>query len=111
MQQRGPAAGVGRDDIGRARLDGQVGAAVLDVAARLADLPPRLTRETRSIDAGARLSLAPCVKQLLAPTADRLEELADGAKFLHDHRLAEGAGQLAGDGGRVALPDGSSPMG
>jgi endo-1,4-beta-mannosidase len=50
------------------------------IAARLADLPPRLTRETAGIEEGARLYLAPSVKQLLAPTADRLEELAnDGA--------------------------------
>jgi endo-1,4-beta-mannosidase len=51
------------------------------VAARLADLPPRLTRETTGIEDGARLYLAPSVKQFLAPTAARLEELAsaDGA--------------------------------
>jgi endo-1,4-beta-mannosidase len=53
------------------------------IAARLADLPPRLTRETRSIEEGARLYLAPCVKQLLAPTADRLEELADGGACVY----------------------------
>ena len=44
------------------------------VAARLADLPPELTRETTGIEEGARLYLAPSVKQLLAPTAARLEE-------------------------------------
>jgi endo-1,4-beta-mannosidase len=51
------------------------------VAARLADLPPRLTRETTGVEDGARLYLAPSVKQFLAPTAARLEELAtrDGA--------------------------------
>jgi hypothetical protein len=51
------------------------------VAARLADLPPRLTRETTGIENGARLYLAPSVKQFLAPTAPRLEALAsrDGA--------------------------------
>jgi endo-1,4-beta-mannosidase len=51
------------------------------VAARLADLPPKLTRETTGIEDGARLYLAPSVKQFLAPTAARLEELAsrDGA--------------------------------
>ena len=51
------------------------------VAARLADLPPRLTRETAGIEGGARLYLAPSVKQFLAPTGARLEELAsaDGA--------------------------------
>jgi endo-1,4-beta-mannosidase len=49
-------------------------------AARLADLPPRLTRETSGIEPGARLYLAPSVKQLLAPTAEDLEQLAaDGA--------------------------------
>jgi endo-1,4-beta-mannosidase len=53
------------------------------VAARLADLPPKLTRETQSIEAGARLYLAPCVKQLLAPTADRLEELADAGACVY----------------------------
>jgi len=46
------------------------------VAARLADLPPKLTRETTGIEDGARLYLAPSVKQFLAPTAARLEELA-----------------------------------
>jgi endo-1,4-beta-mannosidase len=49
-------------------------------AARLADLPPRLTRETTGIEPGARLYLAPSVKQVLAPTADDLQQLAeDGA--------------------------------
>jgi endo-1,4-beta-mannosidase len=49
-------------------------------AARLADLPPKLTRETNGIEPGARLYLAPSVKQILAPTADDLEKLAsDGA--------------------------------
>lgn len=59
-----------------------VGRALLQsyIAARLADLPPRLTRETTGIEPGARLYLAPSVKQLLAPTAGLLEELArDGA--------------------------------
>ena len=50
------------------------------IAARLADLPPKLTRETDGIEPGARLYLAPSVKQFLAPTAAALEELAnDGA--------------------------------
>ncbi len=49
-------------------------------AARLADLPPVLTRETDGIEPGARLYLAPSVKQLLATTAGELEQLAaDGA--------------------------------
>ena len=41
------------------------------LAARLADLPPRLTRESDGIEPGARLYLAPSVKQILAPTAAR----------------------------------------
>jgi endo-1,4-beta-mannosidase len=50
------------------------------VSARLADLAPALTRESQGIDPGARLYLAPSVKQLLAPTAAALERLAgDGA--------------------------------
>ena len=50
------------------------------ISARLADLPPRLTRETNGIEPGARLYLAPSVKQFLAPTAAALEQLAsDGA--------------------------------
>src|SRR6185437_6506153 len=32
-------------------------------------------------------------------------EVGADAELLHDHRLGERAGQLAGDGGRVALPD------
>jgi endo-1,4-beta-mannosidase len=47
------------------------------VSARLADLPPRLTRESDGIEPGARLYLAPSVKQLLASTADTLQSLAD----------------------------------
>jgi endo-1,4-beta-mannosidase len=50
------------------------------VAARLADLPPKLTRETDGIEPGARLYLAPSVKQFLASTPAALEKLAeDGA--------------------------------
>ena len=50
------------------------------VAARLADLPPKLTREADGIEPGARLYLAPSVKQFLAPTPAALERLAeDGA--------------------------------
>jgi endo-1,4-beta-mannosidase len=50
------------------------------VSARLADLPPRLTRETTGIEPGARLYLVPSAKQILAPTAAALEKLAnDGA--------------------------------
>jgi endo-1,4-beta-mannosidase len=49
------------------------------VSARLADLAPALARESGGIEAtgdGARLYLAPSVKQLLAPTAAALERLA-----------------------------------
>jgi endo-1,4-beta-mannosidase len=50
------------------------------VSARLADLPVAVTREGGGIGGDARLYLAPSVKQLLAPTAARLERLAaDGA--------------------------------
>jgi endo-1,4-beta-mannosidase len=50
------------------------------LTARLADLPPRLTREAAGIEPGARLYLAPSVKQFLATTAATLERLAaDGA--------------------------------
>jgi len=47
------------------------------VSARLADLPPKLTRESTGIEPGARLYLAPSVKQILAPTAGTLEALAE----------------------------------
>ena len=47
------------------------------VSARLADLPPKLTRETTGIEPGARLYLAPSVQQFLAPTASVLHSLAD----------------------------------
>ncbi len=53
------------------------------ISARLADLPPALTRETRGIEPGARLYLAPSVKQILAPTADALEELAEGGATVY----------------------------
>jgi endo-1,4-beta-mannosidase len=46
------------------------------ISARLADLAPALTRETTGIDPTARLYLAPSVKQVLATTADAIEELA-----------------------------------
>jgi endo-1,4-beta-mannosidase len=50
------------------------------VSARLADLPAALARESSGIGAegspGARLYIAPSVKQLLAPTARTLERLA-----------------------------------
>jgi endo-1,4-beta-mannosidase len=47
------------------------------ISARLADVPPKLTRESTGIEGGARLYLAPSVKQILAPTASVLEELAE----------------------------------
>jgi len=50
------------------------------ISARLADLAPALTRETAGLEPGARLYLAPSVKQVLATTAGALEQLArDGA--------------------------------
>jgi len=51
------------------------------VSARLADLPPALVRESTGIEPGAKLYLAPSVKQLIATTAAELERLAaaDGA--------------------------------
>jgi endo-1,4-beta-mannosidase len=47
------------------------------ISARLADLPPRLTRESAGIEPGAKLYLAPSVKQILAPTAAAFERLAE----------------------------------
>ena len=52
-------------------------------AARLADLPVALTRETGGIGEDARLYLAPSVKQLLAPTAATLEQLAAGGATVY----------------------------
>ncbi len=50
------------------------------VSARLADLAPAPVRESSGLAKGARLYLVPSVKQLLAPTATTLEQLAaDGA--------------------------------
>ncbi len=53
------------------------------ISARLADLPPKLTRESTGIEQGARLYLAPSVKQLLAPTAAVLEALASGGATVY----------------------------
>jgi endo-1,4-beta-mannosidase len=53
------------------------------IGARLADLAPALTRETTGIDKGAKLYLAPSVKQLLAPAADVLEKLAKGGATVY----------------------------
>ena len=50
------------------------------ICARLADLPPALTRESDGIGGDARLYLVPSSKHLLGPTWRRLEALAaDGA--------------------------------
>jgi endo-1,4-beta-mannosidase len=50
------------------------------VSARLANLPTALARESGGLSGDARLYLLPSVKQVLAPTAARLAELAaDGA--------------------------------
>lgn len=50
------------------------------IAARLADLPLAITRESDGIGTDAKLYLVPSTKQLLAPTWYRLAELAaDGA--------------------------------
>ncbi|MGP4111193.1 cellulase family glycosylhydrolase [Streptomyces sp. 4N509B] len=47
------------------------------IAARLADAPPAVVRESDGpLPSGARLYLVPSVKQLLSPTWFRLEELA-----------------------------------
>ncbi len=53
------------------------------VSARLADLAPALVRESRAVTPGARLYLAPSVKQLLAPTATALEQLASGGACVY----------------------------
>jgi endo-1,4-beta-mannosidase len=52
------------------------------VSARLADLPVALARES-GIGEDARLYLVPSVKQLLAPTWQRLEQLADGGATVY----------------------------
>ena len=62
------------DPADRARIGRSLAQAY--VSARLADLAPALTRETDGISAGARLYLAPSVKQLLAPTPAVLERTA-----------------------------------
>jgi endo-1,4-beta-mannosidase len=53
------------------------------VCARLADLPPKLTRETNGIETGAKLYLAPSVKQILAPTAEALQDLAENGACVY----------------------------
>jgi endo-1,4-beta-mannosidase len=53
------------------------------VSARLADLPVALAREGTGIGDDARLYLVPSVKQLLAPTWQRLERLAEGGATVY----------------------------
>ncbi len=53
------------------------------VSARLADLAPKLTRETTGIESGAKLYLAPSVKQILASTAGTLERLAESGACVY----------------------------
>ena len=70
------------------------------VSARLADLAPALARESAGLGetgAGARLYLAPSVKQLLAPTAAALERLAAGGACVY-------LSYSAGDTGRHRGP-------
>jgi endo-1,4-beta-mannosidase len=53
------------------------------ISARLADLPVALARESSGIGDDARLYLVPSVKQLLAPTWQRLEQLAEGGATVY----------------------------
>ena len=53
------------------------------VSARLADLPPALTRESTGIGQDARLYLVPLTKQLLSPTWHQLEALAEGGAVVY----------------------------
>jgi endo-1,4-beta-mannosidase len=53
------------------------------ISARLADLPVALAREASGIGDDARLYLVPSVKQLLAPTWQRLERLAEGGATVY----------------------------
>jgi endo-1,4-beta-mannosidase len=62
------------------------------VSARLADMPPALTRETTGIAEGARLYLAPSVKQILAPTAAGLRQLAEAGACVY---VSYSAGDIA----------------
>jgi len=63
------------------------------VAARLADLPLALVRETEGSTAGrARLYLVPSVKQLLAPTTGELVALAEAGATVY---LSYSAGPVA----------------
>ena len=72
------------------------------VSARLADLPPKLTRETTGIEPGARLYLAPSVQQFLAPTAAALQALADnGACVYVSYRAGDTAWHRGPSYGRM----------
>jgi endo-1,4-beta-mannosidase len=72
------------------------------VSARLADLAPRLTRESDGIEPGARLYLAPSVQQFLAPTADALRALADnGACVYVSYSAGDAAWQRGPSYGRM----------
>jgi len=53
------------------------------VAARLADAPPALTRESDGLADDARLYLVPSVKQLLSPTWYELEQRARGGATVY----------------------------
>ncbi len=53
------------------------------VCARLADLPPALTRESDGIGHDARLYLLPSAKQLLSPSWHELEELAEAGAIVY----------------------------
>jgi endo-1,4-beta-mannosidase len=53
------------------------------VSARLADLPPAVTRETTGIAEGAKLYLAPSVKQILAPTAAAMRQFAEAGACVY----------------------------
>ncbi|NJP67925.1 cellulase family glycosylhydrolase [Streptomyces spiramenti] len=53
------------------------------IAARLADAPPAVVRESDGLPGTARLYLVPSVKQLLAPTWHRLRELAESGATVY----------------------------
>jgi endo-1,4-beta-mannosidase len=53
------------------------------VSARLADLPPALTRESDGLAEGARLYLLPSAKQLLSPTWHELEARAEAGATVY----------------------------
>lgn len=53
------------------------------ISARHADLAPAIARESTGIGDGARLYLIPSTKQLLAPTWERMAELARGGATVY----------------------------